>query len=719
MTSTWQQLRSARRYACHMLVLLAWLVGTLPAAAQPAAPRPEDDLQGFLAAQPGPLAAYRAGSRSAAQIISGASAYYGISPRLLLALLEASSQLLSRRDSAPQAIERPFGAAAPAGLAEQIDWAAATLRAGLGPYEREPALQFSDGSWVTLTLNQAPEGLAVQRLLAVGRTQREWRAALARFDHAFQTYFNNELPDIQPVAGPAMVGFLRRPWPEGTRVIHLAHFDHAYPTVDTGRRDNGVVVNYLGRGGMQYDGHDGHDFTFPDRPIGTYILAAADGIAYASTHRGNGVWIQHPNGYVTVYWHLDRFAGIFRGLVNAGRGVPVQAGMLIGTSGRSGPNVRTPHLHFEVRHNGRQVDPYGWYGAGPDPCLQYAGCGESTWLWHPELIGEFNFTPPDLPAAGLRDRTPPLATMTLDPDPDLLFLARFDGHALQQVGTGAPLVVGAPGFPAAHFGTALLVGAADRVAFPNQGNLQAETGTIIVWAMIPQQYMLPGNRRNYLFAASANPNGAPEYRGTLALRREIGTDQVAYWNFWTVSAAVSHDLKTRDILRPGLQQIAISWDRTARLKQLYLNGDLVAQIRDADLPTDIGAWLEIGRFTAGSAAGGIAIDELAIYRRALTPAEIARSASDRAALRAERPGDGRSVLIDLNAYSRGGIMAVQVGIDERFGDPVPFADTYRMQIPSTATLLHVRLFDRSGNRVTLDARLPYAARRVYVPLMSR
>jgi murein DD-endopeptidase MepM/ murein hydrolase activator NlpD len=55
---------------------------------------------------------------------------------------------------------------------------------------------------------------------------------------------------------------------------------------------------------------NGHDFAFPDQLIGTPILAAAAGIAYASTHRGNGVYITHPGGYTTVI-------GISIGLVGA------------------------------------------------------------------------------------------------------------------------------------------------------------------------------------------------------------------------------------------------------------------------------------------------------------------------------------------------------------------------------------------------------------------
>jgi murein DD-endopeptidase MepM/ murein hydrolase activator NlpD len=376
-----------------LLALICLLLQGAGAPFAQAAPPVEENLQAFLERQPGPLKAYRVAGTPASQLLNGASAYYGVSPRILLALVEANSALLSDPDAPVESLQRPFSSAGPLGFDLQADWAARELRVGLGPYQQPPALTFTDGTTITLSLAQVPEGLAVQRLLAVGRTQPEWRAAFERFEDAFATYFDNQL--LQPAAAaPATDGFLRRPWAAGTRVVHLAYFDHAYPTVDSGQRGNGMVVTYLGRGGVQYDGHDGHDYVFPDQPIGTYIYAAADGIAYASTHRGNGVWIEHENGYVTVYWHLDKFAKKFRGLVNQGAGVRVRAGDLLGSSGRSGFVQGTPHLHFEVRHHGRQVDPYGWYGAGEDPCLSYAGCAPSRWLWSPELIGEFDFTPP-------------------------------------------------------------------------------------------------------------------------------------------------------------------------------------------------------------------------------------------------------------------------------------------------------------------------------------
>ncbi len=350
-------------------------------------------LQEVLDQQPGPLKSYTEAGRSAADSIEAVASYYNISPRILVAMLEATTGALSDATVPATDLRAPFGASGPSGFTAQLDWAARHLRGHLGPYSQAPVVTFSDGMTATLRLDQAPEGLAVQQFLAEGRTNAEWVIVADRFVAAFERYFGNELPvQIAPSANSSQA-FLSRPWPEGTQVEHLAYFDHTYPTVDTHSYDNGVVTTYQGIASVQYDGHDGHDYVFPDQPIGSHILAAADGVAYARTHRGNGVVIVHPNGYETVYWHLDEFATMFRGLVDTDRGVEVKAGDLIGSSGRSGFVGGTPHLHFEVRYQGKQIDPYGWSGSGIDPCTQYSSCLAGIWLWLPTL-GDPVFTRP-------------------------------------------------------------------------------------------------------------------------------------------------------------------------------------------------------------------------------------------------------------------------------------------------------------------------------------
>jgi murein DD-endopeptidase MepM/ murein hydrolase activator NlpD len=689
--------------------LLAMPVVPANAQTQPAFPPPETSIQAFLEAVPGVLKSLRDNGRSAAEHIRAASAYYGVSPRLLLALLEASSGLLSDPNPPPDRVRRPFGTAGPDGFGAQIDWAAAELRAGYGPYDQPPVVTLSDGTQATITLQQAPEGVAVQRLLARGRTRATWTQAVERFNQAFQRYFNNQLiivPDLPPAAG-----WLLRPWPAGTRVTHLAYFDHQFPTVDAGRRDNGYVVNYLGRGGVQYDGHDGNDYVFPDQPIGTPILAAADGVAYASTHRGNGVWIRHAGGYETVYWHLDRFAPVFTGLIDSGKGVSVRAGDQLGTSGRSGFVAGTPHLHFEVRYRGKQVDPYGWFGPGPDPCPAYAGCAASTWLWHPSLVGEFNFTPP---APAVPDTLPPTVRMTVNPRSDLLFYTRFDDTPLQLVGSGAPIMAGVMNY---HTNTGLRtleLGKEDRLAYPTAGNLDLDQGTLSLRVVIPERY--PGTRYQYLLAASAHPDSNPIFTNTLALRRERGSDGRPRWNFWTTSArglAGQHELFVPDNLQPGVRHLALMWERATGSKRVYVDGQLVASVDGVELPDDVGDLLAIGRYSPGAGTSGIRLAELAIFNRMLAATEVEALATAAPTIGGTRLA-APNVILDVNALDdSSSIVAVQVGVDGKFSAPQPFADGFRVVLPNTVVgqryTLATRILDRAGNQAVISTTLEMVA----------
>lgn len=681
----------------------------------------DDDILGvrsFLQAQPGPLKEYRDEEQDAATIIEDNSLYYGISPRLHLALLETVSNLLSDANPPEQALRQPFGATGPEGFAAQIEWASRELRAGLGPYERPPTLRFTDGVTFTLTLDQAPEGVAVQRFLAAGRTSTEWRTLVERFGQVFMDYFQNELPDlVPPPATFTGSGFLLQPWPQGTQVVHLAYFDHVYPTVDTGGDANKLVVTYMGQSEVQYNTHDGHDYFFPSQPIGTPILAAAPGIAYARTHRGKGVVILHDDGYETVYWHLDSFAPIFDQRIDSNQGIYVEAGELLGTSGMTGFVYGSPHLHFEVRHHGRQVDPYGWYGPGRDPCAAYAGCEASTWLWHSSLRGSYDFTPPDDRSPSERrleqlaaDQTAPIGTFSINPPADLTLLAHFDNHVVQEVGAGFPVFDALITFAGGHTGPALRLPPGAGLTYPTNDNLHMDVGSISLWANIPETYPQNSIARHYLFAASANPddeNGI--YTGTLALRRDLlGPDNSPRWNFWTTpqtGADERHDLTVPDTLAPGWHHFALTWDAAQGNKTLYLDGVEVASASAVLLPVDVGPVLQLGRFTYGGSQSGMLFDELAIFRRVLTPAEIAELAQATTPLLASTTTLDDPVLrIDTNAIDiQGGIVAVQLGLDGEWKDPQPYYDGFRWRLPPVEGehVLAVRYFDRASNQTEI------------------
>ncbi len=720
----------------YAIRLPLWLVLALCLCLIPAGPvkaqRPGPfDVQFFLDAQPGPLKHYNEEGHSAAAIIEGAAIYYGVSAEIMLTLLEVNANLLSQPQPPPEDLLRPFGAVGPPGFAAQVDWAMRELRAGLGPYDRPPTLTFSDGVSLTLTLDQAPEGVAVQRLLARGRTSAAWYDAVERFARAFERYFDNLLvrvePSNEPVATPASAGFLLSPWYAGTRVGHLSYFDHVYPTVDSGDDGNTFMVDYLGRGNVQYDGHDGHDYTFPDLQFGTPILAAAAGTAYArSDSRGLGIIILHTNGYETIYWHLGSFASIFDGRVGSNNGVVVTAGQPIGLSGATGVSS-TPHLHFEVRKRegstSKQVDPYGWYGAGSDPCVAYSGCLASTWLWHPSLIGSYDFTPPNQPEEP--DTEPPVGTFSLNPPADLLFSATFDNHPVQSVGQGFPSFSATPSFVNGHSGPALALNSVG-VTYPVSGNLELAAGTISLWAQLPITYPT-GVTRHYLLAASANPTSAP-YTGTLALRRETdGPDNGGpAWVFWTTAEgeATRDRIFVRDTLVPGWHHFAISWDAASGSKALYLDGELAASAEGRSLPTHVGQFIQLGRFTTGWGALGANLDDLAIYNRVLSTTEVLALATA-----SPQPQDepfvlhDRTVRIDTNAIDeQGGIMAVQLGLDGSFEDPQPYYDAYRWTLPvvtGTHTLA-VRYIDRADNSATITRTISLELpplQRVFLPLL--
>ena len=96
--------------------------------------------------------------------------------------------------------------------------------------------------------------------------------------------------------------------------------------------------------------HRGLDFA---APTGTPIYAAGTGTVERisrSREYGRFIKIQHTNGYETLYAHLSRFA---RGLKS---NATVRQGQIIGFVGMSGL-ATGPHLHYEVLHYGKPVNP--------------------------------------------------------------------------------------------------------------------------------------------------------------------------------------------------------------------------------------------------------------------------------------------------------------------------------------------------------------------------
>ena len=97
--------------------------------------------------------------------------------------------------------------------------------------------------------------------------------------------------------------------------------------------------------------HSGIDYAAPH---GTAIYSAEDGVVLTSgwmNGYGYTVTVNHGSGYVTLYAHCSKL------LVSAGQ--KVTKGQTIAKVGSTG-NSTGNHLHFEVKVNGKAVNPAGY-----------------------------------------------------------------------------------------------------------------------------------------------------------------------------------------------------------------------------------------------------------------------------------------------------------------------------------------------------------------------
>lgn len=109
--------------------------------------------------------------------------------------------------------------------------------------------------------------------------------------------------------------------------------------------------------------------------VGKPVYAVADGyvcgVRISPWGGGKMLYVKHPNGYTSVYMHLNGYAGEVGRYVEREQYkdhtyslvrdvpeglLPVKKGQLIAYSGNSGGSAG-PHLHFELRKDGRTINP--------------------------------------------------------------------------------------------------------------------------------------------------------------------------------------------------------------------------------------------------------------------------------------------------------------------------------------------------------------------------
>jgi hypothetical protein len=257
-------------------------------------------------------------------------------------------------------------------------------------------------------------------------------------------------------------------------------------------------------GSLTGDGHKGTDIAIGDLAImaaGVEVRAAAagvvdavrDGVADVSVNEvgrqaitgrecGNGIRLAHGDGWTTWYCHLRR------GSLMVKEGDRVAAGQPLALVGLSG-ETSFPHVHFDVRHGERAVDPF--VGAAPA-----AACGPgSEPMWAPAVMDQLAYQPVVLINAGFA---------TAAPDKEDV---RRGWHQLSALPVASPaLVLWAEGY---------WITAGDRVSFRVRG----PDGQIVVERVIAAD---DGQQRWLGFAGAPRPGDAwpaGTYAGEVVLER--------------------------------------------------------------------------------------------------------------------------------------------------------------------------------------------------------
>lgn len=99
----------------------------------------------------------------------------------------------------------------------------------------------------------------------------------------------------------------------------------------------------------KYRDHVALDFSVV---VGTPVFAPADGTVTKILHDndcGNGIFLQHADGFSTLYCHLSDTS-----MVTVGQ--KIDAGCMFAKTGNTGCSTG-PHLHYSVRINGKSVCP--------------------------------------------------------------------------------------------------------------------------------------------------------------------------------------------------------------------------------------------------------------------------------------------------------------------------------------------------------------------------
>ena len=332
-------------------------------------------IQALLAARRSPLAGYSetldGQTLTAGELVWAAAQArdYGLSPQALLTTLY---------------LEDRWNWTAPGGLYAHLKQIALDLSSGyLAGLAPDPA----EAKQAANLPRETAATYALARYYTSGaKLAGQVRGSLQDWAAAYRELFGRDPAQAATVnKSPAAVAapFLRMPFeqPKDSFYPIESFFDHAVPGQVEERnllRADGKALPAAHYSGCWlamtcYSGHNATDFSVP---MGTPLYAAAAGKVIYRLDSEGGVILDHPNGYRTLYWHMDKI------LVNWNQ--EVKDGELLGYSGTRGVSTH-PHLHFGLRITAlsRDVDPFGWWSTSPDPWV-----APSRFMWRGDATAD-------------------------------------------------------------------------------------------------------------------------------------------------------------------------------------------------------------------------------------------------------------------------------------------------------------------------------------------